>query len=878
MLNIIKTQLRDPFYGSLINRSDLESEQTCYSCYSNSGRFILIFRNRSEYFDSGSIVIFDRINHHFTNRYFSSAIKSIRSVIFSEYNYCNSYKSLENCSFDLSDVIIIRSLNGGFDILDISNNITILSNCFLLHEEEIISASGFFNNGIIIISLLTNKGIYLLSNNKYDSFEEFSATDGYEKIIENDLEVKIRITHYRLIISNFTGNLSSCCISKLGKLYFSCKDEIFSLCLPNNEEEKYSDFQIRQVYRIHEINEEMNIQITDLICYETKINEDVFELMYIIFEDENTCHHKNLSLLQISASENYEKSQYFFISEFGRGCTHILTYKLFIDGQIGVIWESNGQIYINIFNHLFYDNKKEALKYSEHLTTSETSKSNSFRDFTSLLYGDAPLIYFSDTDFKSSSQRTDEILKIHGKVFSSHLNSRDIEKEEIYIKQIVKSITVGEKYNCNDSMKTLCNIFNCNIDKGSVNINPLKGMRKFIFVGSPIFYCPINGVQSNDNITNLPNDWYSSITFSVGALAGETLAGLAFFDINYICWYQGLYEYLVNNLGSILKTPQMHLPILKRLTFLNCNSNYSKPTSIWTSLNSMKNVEDYKKINNKDLELLYSIIDLYIKNGIYLELIKFTNSSVSNFIYILYSWSNCMFNKIYNSLNELTKNIEPVFDKKNFLLEEQRNMLYLITKLSILSDDQKLLVLFLSSNSTPLKSIKSIVSFLFTDISKRHNHEELKNSIVNFFCLIKTLLDWNNFQEIFFPILSKYQIEDNNINIYHDEKNDFQEQLLSMSINCIKDLNIYNEFQILRKKHKHSNWKVMVSTAFLLESFIKNKEKIVDSVTSGVMFNSTLGEMRIMQSIINFIKKRYNPSVYPFLFATQSKTTLNFRY
>ncbi|KAH7649868.1 cytosolic serine hydroxymethyl transferase [Cryptosporidium bovis] len=846
MLSITKTHFRDSFCGSLIDINDEESGQTCYFCYSNSGRFILIFKDKSNCSNSRSLIIFDRMSKQFTNRYFSSAIKSIKSVIFVKNSEENSRTDDENSVFNLGDVIIIINSDGGLDILDISNNNTILSSCFLLVNKEIISAHGFFNNGLIIVSLLTTEGIYLLSNSKYEFFENISELEGCKQITKEDVRKK-KLSYYRLVGGNFAGNLSSCCISKLGRLYFSCQDEIFVLCLPNNEENEYFDFKIRQIYKIygcHETNlgnETMSIQITDLVCYETKINDELFELIYIIFENENTCHHKNLALLQISANTNYERPQYFFISEFSKSCTHILTYKVFADGQIGVIWESDEQIYINIFNHLLYNNQKKPLNYSEYLTEKKEQKSDSFRDFTSLLYGDSPLIYFVDTDFKSSSQKTDEILKIHGRVFSSYLNVRDVEKEEFYIKKMIQSISLSDKHKTSNSIRGSCNRLGRNIDNG-VKVNPLNGMKQFIFVGNPIFYCPINGIKNNDNITSLPNDWYSNMTFSIAALAGETFGDLCFFDVNYICWYQGLYEYLVHGLCSILKTPQMHLPILRRLKFVDSRSNYSKPTSIWTSLNSIKNIEDYKKISNCDLELLHSIIDLYVKNGIYFELIRFINSSVSNFIYILYSWSNCLFNKIYYYLNELTEKIELVLDPKEFSLRKQENMLYLITKLSMLSNDQKLLALFLSSNLTPLKSILSLLFFLFNDISKRQDQNELKGSIVDHLCLIKTLLDWIAFQEICFPILSKYEME-NNTNITKSEKSSFQEQISSISLDCIRDLNVFNELPTWKKKDKYVSWKVMITIAFLLESYIKNKEKITESAKNGAEPNSKQEEV-----------------------------------
>ncbi|KAH8583549.1 uncharacterized protein ELE39_000317 [Cryptosporidium sp. chipmunk genotype I] len=797
-----------------------------YSRYSQSGAYIVTLKKYPELSKEHYLEIYDFINGYSHIKTFKNGIKSVRNIILVRNQ---NIKKDESSSKEINygDLIIIENKDGGVEIYCLSSGKSLLFDCMVLAGRSIKRVCALkVSKVILIVSVMTDSEIFLFSNFQYSSFEVIcqisESQNSFEGRINDDEDFKL--SYYKQVTPDFDGELGECCVTSLGRFYFSCSNEIFKLEFPQGEKERSSDFQLKQVYLLDidgkQSKKSLNFSINNLISYEMSVNGDQFELIYIIYDDEKHFGLKNLSLLKVKIDSRVCEYHFDKLSTIGTAgkCCHILSCKAFENGQLGIIWESNGQIYVNVFNRFFNGFQKSSLNYSSHLNGNGYGKKlanrTNYRDLASLLYGDAPLIYIDESDFSSSNQRTNEILKVHSRIFSDSLKVRDIEKEEQLIKNIVESVFLSKDGCFKTGLK-------CRKESDSVSNNfPLRNMDQFIFFGLPLFFAPVLGIKPNDNITNLPGDWYSCMSFVINTFTCDSNGDQSIVRVTYTCWYEGIFNYLSNNLQSILKTPQMHLHVLKKLTLLLPESKSTKPTSLWIALNSIKTPQDFQNLDKNDISLFFNIIDIYTKNGIEKQLFEFATNNLTNFSNVLYSWSIHQSLEVISLLKGVIKKSKSDSYKKIFRFKENNECLEILLGLSFLCNDMKLLSAFVSSNIRPMKSALNIIEFVLDD--NGNPSEEANESLSSFRGLIYSLLEWRSIFGLFCSF--KSFIESHK---FQDEQDGFHfptSGLINLSIENINELSVFD--QAIPEETLNDNsftWENLLSLSLLLEAFISGK-------------------------------------------------------
>ncbi|KAJ1614942.1 hypothetical protein OIY81_91 [Cryptosporidium canis] len=813
MLRLEEASFSDSSLGS-----DFPKYLTKKPCsrYSKSGSYIITLNGCSEMSDRHHLEIYNIITGYSRIKIFKNELKLIRDIELVYYQDIQSGDSRRGCG----DLILIENKSGEVEVYCLSNGRSLLSNCFILMGKPLRGAYAIsVNAAVLIVALMTDSAIYLFSNFYYSSFEPIypsGASQNFTTMKSADREIDDTLRYYRQIFPDFNEDLSSCCMTSLGRFYFSCSNEIFMFELPPGEMEKSSTFQIQHVYAFDNdgsIKRSTDFSIESLIPHEVFINGENFELIYIIHNDGGGVYSKDLSLLKIRSYSGTFECYFDKLSTIGGSgvCCHILTYKIFETGQLGIIWETNNQVYINVFNQFFNGLHKSSLSYNSNSSNYRLARhtQQNYRDLTSLLYGDAPLVYVDESEFSSSNQRTNEILKIHGRIFSESLKARDIEKEEEIIKNITDSIfetgnsQVHNEQGCSNSGK---------ICRGCVAISngsPLKYLDQIIFFGLPMFFSPVLGIRPNDNVTDLPDDWYSSMSFVIYAFACDSNGSQNIVRIIYTCWYEGIFNYLKDNLHSILKTPQMHLHALKRLTLLLPESRFSKPTSLWIALNSIKIPAEFQTLDANDINLFFSIIDLYVKNGMTKYLIDLAKNQQNNFSNILYSWSINKSLEVISFIDEIIVKNKYESLKRTFKLRDENKFLEALVRLFIMTDC-KAMSNFVSSNICPFKSALNILEFLLSRSDSMDSN--LNDSLFDFRRFILSLLEWKH---LFGLVLSfKAYIESRNLEFPTSD-------LTELAIESINNLSIF-EKAISEKTLTEANfeWDGILTLSLLLDTFI----------------------------------------------------------
>lgn len=802
-----------------------------YSRYSQSGSYIITLKEYQGFSKEKYLEIFNSIIGYSYIKTFKNGIRFVRNISVVNHKSPQEDES-SNEEINFGDLIFIEDKKGGFEIYCLDSGKSLLFNCMILMGKLVKRICAIrVNKSILIVVVMTNSEIFLFSNFCYSSFEDIYQINESQSLIEDNINddcVDFILRYYKNVTLNFNSELGTCCITSLGRFYFSCFNEIFKLEFPSGKREKNSDFQLKQVYILDldgKPEGSTKFLITNLMSHETFINSDQFELIYIIHDDEKNFGLKNLSLLKVRIDSGVCEYHFDKLSKIGNPgkCCHILSCKVFENGQFGIIWESNSQIYVNVFNYFLNKSQKSSLNYSSYLNGNNSLKKlgnkSNYRDLASLLYGDAPLIYIDESEFISSNQRTNEILKIHSRIFSESLKVRDIEKEEQLIKNIIDSVFINEDtsiHNENSYSRT-----GFKYEKDSISDDfPLKNMDQFVFFGSPLFFSPVLGIKPNDNITNLPDDWYSCMSFVVNTFTCNSNGDQNIVKVIYTCWYEGVFNYLNSNLQSILKTPQMHLNVLKKLTLLLPESKYSKPTSLWIALNSIKTFQEFQGLDKNDINLFFNIIDVYIKNGIEKQLINFAKKNLTNFSNVLYSWSIHQSKEVVLLLKEVIKKNKSDSYQKFFIFKEYNEFLEIILGLSFLDDESKLLSTFVSSNIKPLKSALNILEFVLD--TDRNLNKEANENLSNFRSLAYSLLEWSS---IFGLICTfKSYIELCNFRSKHSNFQFPTSGLINLAIENINEHSIFEQV-IFEETLINANlsWESILTFSLLLETFKAGK-------------------------------------------------------
>ncbi|EAK89449.1 hypothetical protein [Cryptosporidium parvum Iowa II] len=843
-----------------------------YSRYSQSGAYIITLKEYKELSSEHYLEIYDSLSGHSHIKTFKNGIKSVRNINLVRNRNINQDKSF-NEEINYGDLIFIEDKDGGVEIYSLCDGKSFLFNCMVLVGRLIKKVSAFkVNNSILIVIVMTDSDIFLISNFQYSSFEAICQINESQNSMENlnINETDFKLRYYKQVTPDFDGELGECCVTSLGRFYFSCFNEIFKLEFPQGDKERISDFQLKQVY-ILDIDEErsnksLNLSINNLVSYETLINGDQFELIYIIQDDEKHFGLKNLSLLKVkidSRACEYHFDKLSTIGNAGKLC-HILSCKVFENGQLGVIWESNNQIYVNVFNNFFNGFQKSFLNYSSHLSDDSYGKKFSnktnYRDLASLLYGDAPLIYIDESEFSSSSQRTNEILKIHSRIFSDSLKVRDIEKEEQLIKNIIDSIFLSEK-SCSKTVLKYKKESNLASDNFI-----LRNMDQFIFFGLPFFFPPVLGIKPNENITNLPDDWYSCMSFTIKTFACDSNGNQNIVKVNYTCWYEGVFNYLSNNLHSILKTPQMHLHVLKRLTLLPPESKSTKPTSLWIALNSIKTIQDFQNLDRNDINLFFNIIDIYTKNGIEKRLFEFAKNNLTNFSNVLYSWSINQSVEVISILRKAIMKSKSDSYHKIFRFKENNEHLEILLGLSFLGNDVKLLSAFVSSNIRPMKSALNIMEFV---LDSGNPNIEADESLTGFRRLIYSLIEWKN---VFGLVCSfKSFIESDNFQGERESVHFPTSGLIKLAIENINELSVFDQ-EILEDILNKNNftWENLLTLSLLLEIFIASKFQ-----QRNLLFNLCGNQLNLVSKLDVFLASLFPVQSYCHIFSRLASNSIN---
>lgn len=791
-----------------------------YSRYTQSGAYIVTLKEYSDRSNEHYLEVHNSITDYSRIKTLKNGLKSVRNVEL-VYHQAPQYEDSEK-EVNCGDLILIEDKKGEVDIYCLLNGRSLLYNCMVLMGKRLRGACAIkVGKSILILIVMTDSEIFLFSNFYYSSFEPLYQTNEPHNMMDshiNDNGIDPTLKYYRQVSPDFNKELDAFCITSMGKFYFSSFNEIFKLELPPGRKEQSSDFQPKQVYVI-DLDGKLdknshNFYVTNLIYHETFINGDQFELIYIIHTDENHICSKNLSLLKVRNDSGVYEYHFDKLSTIGGsgGCCHILSYKIFDNGQLGVIWESNDQIYVNVFNHFFNGFQKSSLSYSGHLNGNSFGKKLSnkanHRDLTSLLYGDAPLIYINESEFSSSSQRTNEILKIHGRIFSDSLKVRDIEKEEGLIKNITDSIFV------NNTIRYSKAEFICKEKSEPSSDNfPLRNMNQFIFYGVPILFSPVLGIRPNDNVTNLPDDWYSCMSFVINTFTCDSDGNQSIVRVMFTCWYEGIFNYLKYNLHSILKTPQMHLQVLKKLTLLLPESKCSKPTSLWIALNSIKNLDEFQTLDKSDINLFFSIIDLYAKNGMAKHLIDFAISSQTNFLSVLYSWSIHQSKEVISFLKGVIEKNSFDSSKGIFKFKSDNEFLETLVGLSFLTNDCKLFSNFVSNNIKPLKSALGILEFVLD--SDTNLKTEPSEKLIYFKRLVLSLLEWKNL----FGLICSFKS--------YIESSSFQfpiPSLIGLAVDSINELSVFEQVVPATTLIELGfTWENVLTLSLLLETFMIGK-------------------------------------------------------
>ncbi|POM84909.1 hypothetical protein CmeUKMEL1_14750 [Cryptosporidium meleagridis] len=843
-----------------------------YSRYSQSGAYIITLKEYTELSSELYLEIYDSLSGHSHIKTFKNGIKSVRNINLVCNQIINQDKS-SNEEINYGDLIFIEDKDGGVEIYSLCDGKSLLFNCMVLVGRLIKKVSAFkVNSSILIVVVMTNSDIFLFSNFQYSSFEAICQINECQNSIENHKinEIDFKLRYYKQVTPDFDGELGECCVTSLGRFYFSCFNELFKLEFPHGEKERISDFQLKQVYILdigeEKSNESFNFSINNLISYETLINGDQFELIYIINDDENHFGLKSLSLLKVKIDSRgceYHFDKLSKIGDTGKLC-HILSCKVFENGHLGVIWESNNQIYVNVFNNFFNGFQKSFLNYSSHLDDNsygkKLSNKTNYRDLTSLLYGDAPLIFIDESEFSSSSQRTNEILKIHSRVFSDSLKVRDIEKEEQLIKNIVDSIFLNEK-SCSKK------VLKCKKESNSTsNDFILNNMDQFIFFGLPLFFPPVLGIKPNDNITNLPDDWYSCMSFTIKTFTCDSNGNQNIVKVNYTCWYEGVFNYLSNNLQSILKTPQMHLNVLKGLTLLPPESKYTKPTSLWIALNSIKTIQDFQSLDRNDINLFFNIINIYTKNGIEKQLFEFATKNLTNFSNVLYSWSIHQSVEVISILRKAIMKSKSGSYQKVFRFKENNEYLEILLGLSFLDNDVKLLSAFVSSNIRPLKSALNILEFV---LDSGNQNKETDEALTGFRRLIYSLLEWRS---VFGLVCSfKSFIESDNFQSKQDSVQFPTSGLIKLAIENINELSVLDKEILEDKLDKNNfNWENLLTFSLLLEIFIASKFQ-----QRNLLFNLCGSQLNLVSKLDIFLANLFPVQSFCHIFSRLASNSID---
>ncbi|OII73689.1 uncharacterized protein cubi_03487 [Cryptosporidium ubiquitum] len=816
-----------------------------YSRYSQSGLYVITLKEYPEFLKEHYLEIYNSISGFSYIKTFRNGVKFVRNVSLVHHK---TPQENENCNREINfgDLIFIEDKKGGVEIYCLNNRRSLLFSCMILVGKCIKSTCAIkINKSILIVAVMTDSEVFLFSNFLYNSFEDIYRISEFHNSTENHMNDDFTdcvLRYYKRIAPDFNANLGACCITSLGRFYFSCSNEIFKLEFPSGEREQSSDFQLEQVYMLDLDGKKSEtppkFSINYLMSHETFVDVDKFELIYIIHDDEKHIGLKKLSLLRVRIDSSFYEYNFDKLSTIGSvgKCCNILSCKVFENGQFGVIWKSDDQIYVNIFNHFLNGFQKSSLNYSSCLTSDICAKKPAnranYRDLASLLYGDAPLIYINESEFSSSNQRTNEILKIHSRVFSESLKVRDIEKEEQIIKNVVDSTFLNENTLIRHGDSYSKTGFNYKQEEPVSDNFPLRNMDQFVFFGLPLFFSPVLGIQPNKNITNFPDDWYSCMSFAIHTFTCNSNGDQNIVRVIYTCWYEGIFNYLNNNLHSILKTPQMHLHVLKKLTLLLPESKFSKPTSLWIALNSIKTFQEFQSLDKSDVNLFFNIIDVYIKNGMERQLIDFTKNNSPNFSNVLYSWSIHQSIEVLSFLKKMIKKNKSDLYKKIFRFKEYDEFLGILLGLPFLNNGSNLLTAFVSSNIIPLKSALKILEFaLFTE---RNPNTERNESLFAFGCLVYSLLEWNSI----FGLIGNFKsyVESCNSQTEHCSFQFPTSGLISLAIENINEQSIL-ERVISEEILIDSNftWESLLTLSLLLESF--NACKVSKNAISGLCSN-----------------------------------------